>query len=352
MNLDKFIEDNIDDILDNPGDYIFDNITNRKPFQNINNNDKKKVSFDKNPTFKSTHIFKSTNKHFHNTQHIHNLEPLHNQLETEYDYYEKYFDVDIYDEDYDDFGYIYKKNNSDSESDTESDKNSLDNYDNEPDEFNETNSFDKMYKFDEPNEDDYSQDIIGDLYQDLYQNQNQKIDIFEMFKKISGDKTKLSESDQISQLLELNSNKPEITEDIEKLDDGYYFINLINIFVKYYNNKFDRTDNFFSGIKNNHKDTSNQMELFFDAIMEYKIVKKTFGLDDKKCMEMIYLDSSDTKLPNEEILNLFSNWENQIYMLDLGIKRYISPSLLICLNYLFENKIDGDYWDIYNLKNV
>lgn len=340
MDLDKFIGDNIDDILDNPDDYIFDNVTNRKPFQN----NKKKVSFNYDPTY--------------------DLELTQNNQQTsnisEYDYYEKYYDIDIYNEDYDDFGYVYKKNNSDSDSDT--------NFIEEPISIIDTNP--KLNKdINEPNEDDYSQDIIGDLYQDLYQNKNQKTDIFEMFKKITGDKTKLSQSEQIAQLIELDKIS-QITQntsdnfnndnDIEN-DDGYYFINLINIFTKYYNNKFDRVENFFSGIKNNDKDTSYQMELFFDAIVEYKTVKKSFDLDDKKCMEMIYLDdniyetsntNSPIELPNNKILDLFSKWENQIYMLDLGNKRYISPSLLICLNYLFENKIDDNYWDIYNLKNV
>ena len=149
-------------------------------------------------------------------------------------------------------------------------------------------------------------------------------------------------------------------------------------FIKH-NNKFDKIENFFSGIKDNDNDNNNndngttsQMELFFDAIIEYKSVKKSYGLDDDACMRLIYLDSNsindheqtiinnNTNLNNivdlnndtDKILELFSKEENQIYMLDLGIKRYISPSLLICLNYIYEKKLDGEYWNIYILRNV
>lgn len=33
--------------------------------------------------------------------------------------------------------------------------------------------------------------------------------------------------------------------DLIENDNGYYFFNLMNIFVKYYNNKYDKVEHFF-----------------------------------------------------------------------------------------------------------
>ena len=216
----------------------------------------------------------------------------------------------------------------------------------------------------------------------MYETKIDKVDIIDMFKNLKKtdlEKIDYNEFKNINGNININDTKINKDEDDFEDDDGYYFINLINIFMKYYNNKFDKIENFFSGIKDNDNDnndndngTTSQMELFFDAIIEYKSVKKSYGLDDDACMRLIYLDSNsindheqtiinnNTNLNNivdlnndtDKILELFSKEENQIYMLDLGIKRYISPSLLICLNYIYEKKLDGEYWNIYVLRNV
>ena len=350
MDLDKYIGDNIDDILDNPNDYVFDGIINKKPFL-VNN---KKVSFELDQKIKSgDKIKKNYNIEYNNTE--------HNNKYDNSDYYDKIYG-DIYDDDnYDDFGYVYKKNDS-----TDSDDEITDEIIDEiTDEYIET----------EPNEDDYTEDIIGELYQNMYENKTNKIDIVEVFKNISQSELDKLETHELSNSTiqtSLNNNQNKNHDEFDD-DDGYYFINLINIFMKYYNNKFDKIENFFSGIKGDEKSTSSQMELFYDAIIEYKTVKESFRLDDTNCMKLIYLDSdinnttqtndteinkdtdtdtnTDTNTDTDKILELFSKCENQIYMLDLGFKRYVSPSLLICLNYIYENKIDS-YWDIYNLRNV
>lgn len=334
MDLDKYIDDNIDLILDNPDEYIFD---------------------------KTNKILQSKSKIIN--------ENIQNIQNDNLDYYDKIYG-DVYDDDFDDFGYEYKNNLN------------LDNDDNNNSDNDNSNLVNLVNYEKEPNEDDYTDDIIGELYQNMYETKLNKIDVVEIFKNLSEvDLDKVNNHDDLSKNQDIINkfNNKKTTENYNKNpkqneftdeffnDDGYYLINLINIFMKYYNNKFDKIENFFSGINNNNKDTSTQMELFFDSIVEYKIVKEKFGVDNDDCMKLIYKDidtntntntnantniSSENNTDTDKIIELFSKWENQIYMLDFETERFISPSLLICLNYIYENKIDDDCWNIYNLRNV
>lgn len=347
MDLDKYIGENIDDILDNPDEYVFVSKTNNK----IN---KKKVKFE----------LETNNKIAKKKDFL--VENLNSQNDSS-EYWEQIYG-DIYEEEsFDDFGFVLKKNYSDSDEE---------NYLNSDEEdYNENKYNNKVINVNEQvaehNEEDYTEDIVGELFQNMFENNQNKVNFIELFKNISqSDLTKLNEQgeDKIVQSYvdsnekikknSTNNYKDEnLNEDEFINDDGYYFINLINTFMKYYNNKFDKIENFFSGIKDENKDTSSQMEIFFDAIVEYKSVKESFKLNDDECMKLIYLDSdsasdSECNLEQEKIIELFSKWEKQIYMLDLGNSRYISPSLLVCLNYINENNINGNYWNIYNLRNV
>jgi hypothetical protein len=116
--------------------------------------------------------------------------------------------------------------------------------------------------------------------------------------------------------------------------------------MKYYNNKFDKNEHFFSDIKDLDKGTSNQMELFFDSVVEFKILKEKLGLTNEQCMDIIYTDSEPDKT-----LKLFDENQNQIYMLETNSNKFISPSLLICLNWIYQNNFIDSKWNIYNLRN-
>lgn len=312
MDLEKYINENIDDIIDNPSEFIFDK------FQ-TNTNKKKIVSFE--------------NININNNNDDYNDD----------DYYDKIYG-DVYDNDFDDFGFVYPKNSEDSSDSLDTEN--LNNYDD---------------KYLEPNEDDYTEDIIGDLYQDKYENIMNDEDVFEAFTNTNKNTNTNIITNKNTNII-ANKNANEIDNEFYN-DDGYYFINLINIFIKYYNNKFDKIENFFSGINDTNNYTSYQMELFFESITEYNIVKKFFNLNDIECMKLIYMDSNieinqnnemelNSSNNSDKILELFSKWDNQIYMLDFGINRFISPSLLVCLNYIYENKMFDDYWNIYNLRNI
>ena len=112
------------------------------------------------------------------------------------------------------------------------------------------------------------------------------------------------------------------------------------------------------------------MELFFEAIIEYKNLKKKLNLDDIDCMKYYYEEVNYEK--NKEILDLINDDNcSQIYCLEINNIRIITPSILICLDYLlFNNKninisdnISDDIinkneeinklnWKIFNLKNI
>ena len=159
------------------------------------------------------------------------------------------------------------------------------------------------------NEDDNINDFLDDMHEKIYENNNKKSD-----------------------------------EELIDHDDGYYFINLINIFTKYYNNKFDKNENFLNNIKKD-TETNNQMELFFECIFEYNMFKKKNKIEDNDALK--YYFNYDEK---NKIKMLFDN-EERVYALEHNEKKLITPSLLICLNYIFENKIMNEKWEIYDLIN-
>jgi hypothetical protein len=290
MDLDKYISENIDEILNNYDDYVIDKST-QKNIQPLQSN-YKKVKF---------------------------INHINNKV--------KYEDDDEYNND---------EYNNDEYYNNE--------YDNEEDEEYKDNE-DNILIEKELNEDDYTDDIIGELYQNMYETNINKIDITELFKNIKQDDLNFinnNNDNENIQNINISDNLNEF-----KNDDGYYYFNLINIFMKYYNKKYDKNEHFFSEIKNLEKDTSNQMELFFDTVIEFKMLKETFKLDNEKCLEMIYKDCE-----SEKILEFFSKWENQIYMFEFNDNKLISPSLLVCLNYIYQNNLIDSDWNIYNLRNI
>jgi hypothetical protein len=120
--------------------------------------------------------------------------------------------------------------------------------------------------------------------------------------------------------------------------EGYYF-NLLNIFIKYYNDKYNKNENFFTNIKDIDKDTTPQMELFYEMIIEYNLIDE--------------LDNDSKWVKDDDVHKLIKNPKyQQVYCLELPNKECIyTPSLLICLNYLIEhNNSDITDCKIYFLK--
>jgi len=126
-------------------------------------------------------------------------------------------------------------------------------------------------------------------------------------------------------------------------EDPEYYFKLINIFMKYYNDKYNKNENLFSNIVDNHKDTNSALELFFEAIMEFKDLKEKLNIDEPDLLDKYY--DSDSK----EIVNLMNSY-NQVYCLEVNEgKKIITISLISCLNYVLVNKIEK--WNIFMLKS-
>lgn len=303
MNLDEYIGKNLDDILDNADFFV-------KNKKNLINN----VPFQQNCT----------------------TDDGDNHDEPS-DYYDPNYEDGIEDDDIDEY---YDYNNQFNQNQNEIEK--------------------------EQNEDDYTDDIVGELYQTMYENnldkinnvKNKKVDMVNLFINSTQEQLqKFLENDALEQSTNTNinnennnvndSNVNEDNANEDKYDDGYYFFNLINIFVKYYNKKYNKLEHFFSNIKDNEKGISSQMEMFFDAVVEFKMLKEKLTLENDECMKKIYMESQ-----TDEINDLFLNWNGQIYMFEYKTTKLISPSMLVCLNWIYDNKLLEDDWEIYNLRDI
>ena len=185
-------------------------------------------------------------------------------------------------------------------------------------------------------------------------------------------------------------------EQMENVDDVLFdndhYMNLMNVFVTYYNEKFDKVENFFTGIdeicdddKNNDNNNnisgningfkpnecSNIIELFLEAIFELRIIMEHFNIDDiKLAMKMIYNETENSNIISD-ILN--SDNDHKLYCLEIKEKnketvKIYSLSLIICLNYVVDNvlpkqetmnteinepiiKKDDINWFIFDLKS-
>lgn len=157
-----------------------------------------------------------------------------------------------------------------------------------------------------------------------------------------------------------NHNDLENTKDIEnykddenyrddenniEYDDGFYYFHLLNIFIKYYNDKYEKIDNFFSGIEDKDKDTSTMMELFFESMIELKSIKDRLDINNESLLNFYYKQEE-----KEKIVSLFEY--DQVYCLEYNKNKIFSCSLLICLNYIYDNELVDDSWMIYNLKEL
>lgn len=304
FDLDLYLKDNFDEILDNPDEYVcstnINNILDKKH--------DKKVIFDENANT-IVEIEKTIKQKY--IDNVNGLE--YDDLdEKEYlEYNQEYFNTsnEYYDIDCDD--------NDDNDDDY---NNNVQNNITIPD--------------DDLNEDNCEDDVMDELYEKMYELSQPTNNVSELFPNFNQSNQKT------------NATNTTDTINLIENDDGYYFFNLMNIFVKYYNNKFDKVEHFFSNINYIEKDTTSQMELFFDAILEFKMMVEKMGLNNDEAMKQLYTESEP-----EKISAMFEKWNSQIYMFELDEFKLFSPSLIVCLNYIFEKNILNSDWNIYNLRD-
>lgn len=326
MNLDEYLCENLDDILDNPDKYVSSNSLNKQDKQIKSSKSNKKVQINEfdNDIIEIEKIIKQSTD---------NSDDLDNQDEKEYlQYNQEYFDnsSDYYDINYED---------NESENSDDENENSNDEYE------KKQNKYQSIISTEEPTEDDCADDIIDELYEKMHKSLhpiNNAIKTFETDNKSIQELLSKSE-ELVNSDTNMNSNTNSNTN---SYDNGEYFFNLMNIFIKYYNNKFDKVEHFFSNIKDFDKGTTYQMEMFFDSIIEFKMFCECMKLSSNKAMEHLYKETEP-----EKISKLFEKWDKQIYMFELGELKLFSPSLIICLNYIYEKNILDDDWNVYNLRD-
>ena len=162
---------------------------------------------------------------------------------------------------------------------------------------------------------------------------------------------KKEEKAYLKSLGEYISDSDDEIDEEKKEQISEHKLNLLNLFLIHYNEKYEKCENYFSNVQNIEKDTSNPMELFFESIVEFKKIKDELKLeDDEECMNYFFEDSDDINV--DKMIAKFP--EGQLYCLDFYEKRIISPSILICLNYLINNKrnlFEGKQWNIFNLRD-
>ena len=94
------------------------------------------------------------------------------------------------------------------------------------------------------------------------------------------------------------------------IEDSDYYFQLLNLYMKFYNEKFNKNENLFSNIKNIDTDTNSPLELFFEAIIEFKHLKDKLNLDEIDLLDKYYQENDN------EIINLM-NSDNQVYCLEI-----------------------------------
>jgi hypothetical protein len=166
-----------------------------------------------------------------------------------------------------------------------------------------------------------------------------------------------TEDDEFNDMLHDEYEKELVRKNCKGGEEGNtYYFNLLNIFIKYYNDKYNKNENFFTNIKDIDKDTTPQMELFYEMIIEYNLLKEDReGEGDIEGEVDIEVDIEEKGgiCNKEDVHKLIKNPKyQQVYCLELPNKECIyTASLLICLNYLIEhNNSDITDCKIYFLK--
>ena len=139
-------------------------------------------------------------------------------------------------------------------------------------------------------------------------------------------------------------NEDDINElnEIDRLKtiESEYYVDLVNIFMIYYNNKYNKSESLLNNIKND-TDTNSQMELFYEYMLELKDLTNILKYEsDYKTMNYYF--------KKEEYINKF-NIFTQNYCFEYDLEKIYSPSIIVLLNFGLLNNIDN--FNIYTLNN-
>lgn len=330
MDIDAFLNQNIDEILNNSEQYVATNnvFKNKK----VSKKKIKQISIENN----------KNNKNNEDNEDIEDKE----YFDYNYQFYDnlyEYYDID----------YVNNESDVETSNDEVDNIDNIDNIDRKSATDNETKAENIIWDddYNKINEDDYSDDIKDDLYEKMFEMEQINNKIYDMSNNVNYNNS----TNSTNSTNKTNSNtgsysNPDANLDINveqyEKDDGYYFFNLINIFMKYYNDKYDKKEHFFSNISDTEKGTSDKMEMFFEHIVEFKMFIDQMNITSDEGLNTLYKEDEP-----EKISKMFEKWNRQIYMFEMDELKLFSPTLITCFNYVYENNLLNNTWTIYNLRD-
>lgn len=140
---------------------------------------------------------------------------------------------------------------------------------------------------------------------------------------------------------------PEIEKETGDDIDIEHLFKLLNIFTKYYNEKFDKNENYFTGI-HEQNESSQMMELFLEASFEYRGIMEYFDITDNETMMKMYYSEKQTTI----IEDIMEKSTAKLYQCDIRGKnahKIYSMSVLVCLNYILVNGYENVEWYVFTL---
>ena len=143
------------------------------------------------------------------------------------------------------------------------------------------------------------------------------------------------EEDHINETIE--NAKNDTLNEKQIVYDDYYYSNLINIHMKYYNKIHKTNKHLYEDLTNEFKMNA-QMDLLTQSIFKFNNYKEEIGIiDNQECLNYI--------VPYNEFIKCCSI--DDIYTLTTNSETLYSQSLIIIFNYIIVKNIDE--WDITKL---
>ena len=150
-------------------------------------------------------------------------------------------------------------------------------------------------------------------------------------------------------------------ESTNENNNSDYIVRLLNMFITYYNLKFNKKDHFFSGVVED-TDTTHIMEMFYEAMHKFTECEEKLHLTNDELYDYYvkkendtysYTKVSENKINIEELVNT----DNECYLMEITTENskynIITPILLVCFHYLLEHEIELDEnIVIFNLHNM
>jgi hypothetical protein len=134
-------------------------------------------------------------------------------------------------------------------------------------------------------------------------------------------------------------DEEDINEQNDIIDEEYY-LQLTNVFMLYYNDKYCCNLSIYSSVDEDNK-TNRQMEILYYHKTKLEDYRDFMGYEVySDAMKDIYVKSDYKKL---------NNVYDEVYLLKTSNGDYYAPCLIIILNYIIKQQIKSGEWKIIDL---